>query len=279
MTSIRPLLLLVLLVGGLQACSLLPEVKDKTEGWSANQLYTEGKDSLRSGDYEQAIEYFEILQARYPFGRYSQQAMLETAYAHYKYDEADEALAALDRFIRTYPRHPFVDYAYYLKGLVNFYRTTSIIDRVVPRDPTRTDTEAARQSYRDFEELVQRFPDSKYSGDASERMRFLHNNLATYEVNVADYYMRRGAYVAAANRGRYVLENYALAPAAEDAVAIMAQAYIKLEMYQLAYDAARVLRANQPDSEYLPTIDRELSEAGWTPPESLSLRSTSPNDS
>jgi outer membrane protein assembly factor BamD len=273
------LLLLALLLASLQGCSLLPEVKDKTEGWSANQLYTEGKDSLRKGDYEQAIEYFETLQARYPFGRYAQQAMLETAFAYYKFDEADQALAALDRFIRTYPRHPFVDYAYYLKGLVNFYRTTSIIDRVVPRDPTRTDTKAARQSYRDFEELVKRFPDSKYTNDAGDRMRFLHNNLATYEVNVADYYMRRGAYVAAANRGRYVLETYALAPAAEDAIAIMAQAYIKLGMYQLAYDAARVLRANVPDSEYLPTIDKELATAGWTPPASLSLQSSTASDS
>lgn len=264
MVIIRPLFFFVFIATCLQACSLLPEVRDQTEGWSANQLYTEGKDSLRKSDYEQAIEYFEILQARYPFGRYSQQAMLETAYAYYKYDEADQALATLDRFIRTYPRHPFVDYAYYLKGLVNFYRTTSIIDRVVPRDPTRTDTQAARQSYRDFEELVQRFPESRYAGDATDRMRFLHNNLATYEVNVADYYMRRGAYVAAANRGRYVLENYALAPAAEDAVAIMAQAYIKLELYQLAYDASRVLRANIPDSEYLPLIDQELVAAGWT---------------
>jgi outer membrane protein assembly factor BamD len=255
----------------LPACGLLPEVKDKTEGWSANQLYAEGKDALRKADYEPAIEYFEILQARYPFGRLSQQAMLETAYAHYKFDEADEALATLDRFIRTYPRHPFVDYAYYLKGLVNFYRTTSIIDRVVPRDPTRTDTKAARQSYRDFEELVQRFPESRYAADSIDRMRFLHNNLATYEVNVADYYMRRGAYVAAANRGRYVLENYALAPAAEDAVAIMAQAYVELELYQLAYDAARVLRANVPDSEYLPVIAQELAEAGWTPPASASV--------
>jgi len=118
---------------------------------------------------------------------------------------------------------------------------------------------------------VQRFPESRYAADSIDRMRFLHNNLATYEVNVADYYMRRGAYVAAANRGRYVLENYALAPAAEDAVAIMAQAYVELELYQLAYDAARVLRANVPDSEYLPVIAQELAEAGWTPPASASV--------
>ncbi len=269
MRILKLLLVLLLLLGSLQGCSLFAGKKDKTEGWSANQLYTTGQESMREGDYEQAIEYFNILQARYPFGRYSQQAMLQTAYANYKFDEADQAIATLDRFIRTYPRHPFVDYAYYLKGLVNFYRTTSLLDRIAPRDPTRTDTVAARQSYRDFEELTKRFPESKYATDAYERMAFLHNNLATYEVNVADYYMRREAYVAAANRGRYVLENYALAPAAEDAVAVMALAYIKLGKYRLAYDAGRVLKANIPNSEYLPQIQRELEEANWSLPEPL----------
>lgn len=263
------LLLSLVLLGSGVGCGLLPEVRDETEGWSANQLYTAGKESLSDSNYEQAIKYYEILQARYPFGRYSQQAALETAYAYYRYDEPDQAISSLDRFIRTYPRHPYVDYAYYLKGLVNFYRTTSFLDRILPPDPTRTDSAAARQAFQDFDDLVRRFPQSPYAEDARQRMIYLHNNLASFEVNVADYYMRRGAYVAAANRAAYVVESYPRAPAVEDALAIMAEAYIKLGLLELARDASRVLATNMPDSPYLARVNDSLrraeASAGDTP--------------
>ncbi len=127
-----------------QSCALFTET-DETEGWSAQKLYTEGKEKVREGDYETAIGYFETLQGRYPFGRFAQQAQLELAYSYSRYEEPDAAIATLDRFIRTYPRNPFVDYAYYLKGLVNFNRAASLLDRFVPRDPTRTDTASARR--------------------------------------------------------------------------------------------------------------------------------------
>ena len=255
--KLATILIIALLV---QSCALFTKV-DETEGWSAQKLYTEGKEKVREGDYETAIRYFETLQGRYPFGRFAQQAQLELAYAYYRYDEPDAAIATLDRFIRTYPRNPFVDYAYYLKGLVNFNRAASLLDRFVPRDPTRTDTTTARQSFDDFSELVRRFPESKYSVDAQQRMLFLRNNLAVYEINVADYYMRRGAYIAAANRGKYVLENFSLSPSTEDALAIMAYAYIEMDLFQLAEDAARVLRLNYPYSEHLAEIDIRMADA------------------
>lgn len=259
--SLFPLWVIIASLLVVTGCSLFPDKVDETEGWSANRLYTEAKDSLNSNDYEKSIEYFEILQGRYPFGRFAQQAYLDMAYAYYKYEEPDSAISTLDRFLRTYPRHPFADYAYYLKGRVNFDRTTGLLDRVMPRDYTKTDRGAALQSFQDFSALVERFPESKYSDDARQRMAFLRNNLAEYEINAADYYLRRGAYVAAANRGRYVLENYAHAPAVESALAIMARAYINLEMPELAEDSVRVLRLNYPESQFLPGLEKTLAGA------------------
>lgn len=237
----------LLILASLSACGWLPEVIDPTEGWSANRLYTEAKDALNTGNYQTAIEYFEKLQARYPFGRYAQQAQLELIYAHYKNDDPDLAIAAADRFIKIHPRHPFVDYAYYLKGLVNYDRGSGLLDRIVPSDPAKTDTDAAQQAYNDFAELVRIFPNSKYAQDARQRMVFLHTNLAVYEINVANYYMRRDAYVAAANRAKYVLENYAQTPAVPDALVVMTRAYHKLGLNELAADALRVFETNYPD--------------------------------
>jgi len=237
-------ILLVLLTAG---CGLLPEQIDETKDWSANKFYSEAKAALTEGDYETAIKHFETLQARYPYGRYAQQAQMEIVYAYYKYDEPESAIAAADRFIRLHPRHPHVDYVYYLKGLVNFERERGLIDRYLPQDPTQRDPGAARQSFLDFSELVRQFPDSKYAADAVQRMRYLRNNLAQYEVNVADYYMRRGAYVAAANRAKYVVENYPRTPANASALGIMAKAYKILKLEDLSDDALRVLKLNYPD--------------------------------
>jgi outer membrane protein assembly factor BamD len=217
-------------------------------------LYSEAKDELNSGNYETAIKYFEKLQARYPFGRYAQQAQLELIYAYYKSDEPDAAIAAADRFIRTYPRNPFVDYAYYLKGIVNFSRNTSLTDRIFPNDSTQTDTSTTLQSFNDFSELVRKFPQSKYAEDAKQRMLFLRNNLAAYEVRVANYYIRRKAYVAAVNRAKYVLMTYPRTPAVADALAAMTRAYVAMDMTGLAQDSLRVLTLNHPDSADIPEL-------------------------
>lgn len=238
----------------LAGCGLLPEQPDETADWSAQRFYTEAKDELNTGNYDRAVELFEKLQARYPFGRYAQQAQLEIIYAYYKDSEPDSAIAAADRFIKTNPRHPFVDYAYYLKGLANFDRDVTVVNRLVPNDPTKTDTSAAQQSFDDFSELVRRFPESRYAEDARSRLLFLHDNLAAYEVNVADFYMRRGAYVAAVNRARYVLENYARTHSVDDALAIMTRGYVRLGLRDLAADSLRVLALNYPDSPHVPPL-------------------------
>lgn len=228
-------------------CSLLPEQIDKTKDWPANRLYSEAKSAANDGDYATAIKHYESLQARYPFGRYAQQAQLELIYVYYKDSEPASAVAAADRFIKLHPRHPFVDYAYYLKGLANFNQSKGLWERYLPQDPTQRDPGAARQSFQDFAELAKRFPDSKYTQDATQRMAYLRNNLAQYEVNVAKYYMKREAYVAAANRAKYVVENYPRTPAVPDALGVMAKAYKIMGIDDLSADALRVLELNQPD--------------------------------
>ena len=259
----RLLSLLLLVVSLLCAgCSLLPDQIDETKGWSAQQLYSASREALSEGNYQTAIGYLDKIQARYPFGRYAQQAQLDTIYAQYRDGEPDAALAAADRFIKANPRHPYVDYAYYMKGLINFQRSNTLFDRLAPVDRSKTDTNSARQSYNDFSELVQKFPKSKYAADARQRIVFLHNSLATYEVNVADYYLRRGAYVAAVNRAKYVLENYSRTPVTERALQIMTEGYMKMNMPQLANDSLRVLEKNYPDSPALPQLTTLVKGAG-----------------
>ena len=249
MRSIKLLLVISLLILG--GCSLLPDQIDNTKDWSADRFYTEAKDAMNSGDYGTAIKYFETLEARYPFGRYAQQAQLEVIYAYYKDNEPVSAVSAADRFIKLYPRHPFVDYAYYLKGLANFNAGRGLIERYIPQDASQRDPGAARQSFQDFSDLVKRFPNSKYTNDAILRMAYLRNNLAKYEINVANYYMKRGAYVAAANRAKYVVENYPRTPSMPDALGILAKAYKVMELDDLSADALRVLELNYPTSPAL----------------------------
>ncbi|NOX08947.1 MAG: outer membrane protein assembly factor BamD [Gammaproteobacteria bacterium] len=235
-----PIILLILITG----CSLLPEQIDETKSWSAQRIYERAQEAMRNQNYEAAIKYFESLEARYPFGRYAQQALIETAYAYYKFSEPDSAVATADRFIKIYPQHPHTDYAYYLKGLANFSRGDNFIDKYLPRDPSERDPGASRQSFLDFAELIKRFPRSQYAKDAGLRMAFLRNNLGWYEVHVADYYMRRGAHIAAINRCKHVLNNYPQTPAIPRALEIMIEAYKILDMDDLAADAQKVLDLN-----------------------------------
>jgi outer membrane protein assembly factor BamD len=248
-------ILLALLLLQLSGCSWFKDQIDETSDWSANQLYSEAKEKLAEKNYEKAIEYLELLQARYPFGRYAQQAELEIAYAYYKYEEPDLAIAAADRFIKIYPRHPNVDYAWYLKGLVNYNRGKSLVDKYLPQEPSERDTFTMRAAYDDFDQLVRLYPNSIYAIDAAQRMVHLRNNMAEYELHVADYYMRRKAYVAAANRGEYVVENYQRTPAVEDALVVMARAYQILGVEDLADDAVRVLRTNFPENPELALLE------------------------
>ncbi len=245
---LAPLLLAALILGG---CGLLPKESDETVGWSAQKLYGEAKDSMSAGAWDKAVKYLEKLEARYPYGRFAQQAQLDIAYAQWKAGERALALAAADRFIKLYPNHANVDYAYYLKGLINFNENSGLLSAIDSPDLSERDSKGTRESFEAFKELVLRFPDSKYSEDAQARMRFLVNSLAQYEVHVARYYMKRGAFVAAANRAQYAVQNYQRAPALEEAVFIMVKAYDALGMTDLRDAADRVMQKNFPESRYL----------------------------
>ncbi len=238
--TVWPVLLLLLMSG----CAFFEE-KDETIGWSQQKLYTEATDNMRGGSYAKAIEYYEILLSRYPFGKYAHQAQLNLAYVFYRHSEPDSAIAAADRFIKLHPGHPATAYAYYLKGLINFNRGRGFLDRFVPSDSSQRDPGAALESYQDFSEVVRLFPESEYAKDAARHMLHLRNNLARHEVHVANYYMRRGAYLAAANRAEYVIQNYQRTPAVREALEVMIAAYTQLGMEDLAHDTRRVLALNE----------------------------------
>jgi outer membrane protein assembly factor BamD len=238
------------LAGLLAGCGLLPDQKDETAGWSANKLYTEAKDALNDGSYDKSIKYFEKLESRYPYGRYAQQAQIEVAYAYWKAGEPASAIAACERFIKLHPNHPNVDYVYYLRGLVNFNEDLGILGSIANQDMSERDPKGARESFDAFKELASRFPESKYAPDAVARMKYLVNALASHEVHVARYYMKRGAYLAAVNRAQFALKNYPDAPAIEEALFVMVKAYDLLGMASLRSDAERVMRQNYPNSVY-----------------------------
>lgn len=231
------------------ACSSLND--DETLGWSAQKLYGSAKDAMASKDWAKAIKYLEKLEARYPYGRFAQQAQLEIAFCNWKDGERASAIAAVDRFIKLYPNHANADYAWYLKGLISFNETLGMLWWLTTPDLSDRDPRSSRDAFNAFKEVTIRFPESKYAQDAAARMRYLVNTLANYEVHVARYYMRRGAYLAAANRAQYAIKTYPTAPALEDAVFILVRAYDSLGMNALRDDAARVMVANFPSSHYL----------------------------
>ncbi len=234
-------LLLVLITSG---CAWFQSDEDKTKDWNVTRLYSAATAALDEGNYKEAIDYFEKIESRYPFGRYAQQALLDMAYAYYKLEEPDSAIASAERFIKLYPQNPYVDYAYYLKAIVNYNRSAGFLDRYVPTDPSQRDPGSALEAFKDFDELIRRYPNSKYAEDARLRMLFLRNNLAKYEVHVANYYMKRGAFLAAANRANYVVQRYQRTTAVADALRIMVAAYTELDLKDLAADAQRVLDLN-----------------------------------
>ena len=242
--------LAVILALLLCACSLLPDVKDETAGWNADKMYSEARNAIADGNYTNAIKYLEKLEARFPYGRYAQQAQIELAYVYFKNDDQTSSLAACDRFIKLHPNHPNIDYIYYLKGIVNFNEDLGLLGKLSGQDQSERDPKAARDSFDSFKELVTRYPNSKYAPDAIARMKYLVNALASHEVHVARYYMRRGGYLAAASRAQYALVNYPQAPADEEALFVMVKAYDALGLTQLRDDADRVMHKNFPNSAY-----------------------------
>lgn len=260
MATIRlPALFALLLL--LTACSLLPKVDDKTKGWSASKFYSEASADMADGNFEGAIAHYEKLEARFPFGRYAMQTQLDVAYAYYRNGDQEQAIAAADRFIKLHPNHPYVDYAFYLKGIVNFNRNMGFFDRFVPVDSSQRDSSAAMDSFNDFSELIRRFPQSKYSIDARKRLVFLRNNIAQHQVHAARYYMKRGAYLAAANRCVKVVENYQRTPAIKEALEIMIEAYDKLGLDNLSKDAKRVLAVNESKGYFKAVEEKALDDA------------------
>jgi outer membrane protein assembly factor BamD len=250
----RVLLILMLLVGlsGCQSLGKLFGGKDEpTETLPVEQMYSEAKASMDGRNYDRAARYYQRLASRFPYGPYSEQAQLELAYVLHKQAKTEEATSAVNRFIRTYPTHRHIDYAYYLKALINFDRSSGLILRLARQDMSARDLGAPTQSLNDFADVVRRYPNSRYAPDARQRMIYLRNLLARHELNVGLYYLRRDAFVAAANRGKYILQTYPQSEYDGDAVALMASAYTELGQEQLAADARKVLELNYPDHDYL----------------------------
>ncbi|NIC43433.1 outer membrane protein assembly factor BamD [Aquabacterium sp. A08] len=224
---------------------------DETAGWSPNKLYAEAMDERNSGNHEKAVQLFEKLEGRAAGTPLAQQAQLEKAYAHYKAGEQAQAIGTLDRFMKLHPASPALDYALYLKGIVNFNDNLGLFGFISRQDLSERDQKAAKVSFDAFKELAERFPDSRYAPDARLRMTYIVNSLAQSEVHVARYYYNRGAYVAAINRAQLALAEYRGVPAGEEALFVLMKSYEALKMDSQAADARRVLETNFPQSPYL----------------------------
>jgi outer membrane protein assembly factor BamD len=246
MKRILPLLAVTLL---LSACGVFGQKPKEEKIATAEELYKAAMEELDSANYSRAVKAFEDLEARYPYGVYAQQAELQIAYANFKDNEPTLALAAIDRFLKQHPAHPSVDYALYLKGRVNFIEDRSLFAAISRQDMAERDPKAAKDSYEAFRDLVTRFPDSRYTEDARSRMAYLLVALADHDLYVARYYYKRGAYLAAANRGKNILENYANTDRVERALVLMAASYDKLGQTELRDDVRRVMAKNYPDSK------------------------------
>jgi len=234
-------LLTVLIVG----CSA--QETDPTANWSAEEFYNRAREEMLDGGFTPAVDHYEKLIGRYPYGPYAEQARMDLAYAYFRDGQSEAALDAIDRFIKLYPLYPSVDYLYYLRGLVYFRREVSIFERFAPQDPSSREVASARQSFDAFMLLLTMYPDSSYSEDASQRMVYLRNRMASHEVHVANYYMKREAFVAVNGRARFVLENFPGTPAVPDALGLLVKSYRLLGEETLAASSLRVLEVNYPE--------------------------------
>lgn len=267
-------LLLIATLAFVAACSSNKPGVD--ENLSEAELYQQAQADLDGNSYSNAIAKLKALESRYPFGRYAEQAQLELIYAYYKNLEPEAARSSAERFIRLHPQHPSVDYAYYLKGLASFDQDRGLIARFIPLDLTKRDPGAARDSYNEFAQLTSRFPNSRYAPDAKARMVYLRNLLAAYEVHAGRYYLTRQAYVAAANRGRYVVENFQETPSVGDGLALMVEAYQRLQLDELASTSLETLKLNYPDhptladGRFVP-LEEEADNRSWLAKATLGL--------
>lgn len=231
-------------------CARFFDRDDPIETLDVAPMYQEAKSALRGGNISRAERYYRRLVARFPYGPYTEQSQLELAYVQFRQNKNEEALSTLSRFVRTYPTHQHIDYAYYLRAVVNFDAGTPLLDRIARTDSSQRDQSSLRQSFTDFAELIRRYPNSRYAPDARQRMVYIRNQLARHEIIVARFYLQRGAYIAAAKRGQYVLEFLSQSNYQADALAVMAESYRRLGQDTLAEDAERVLRANAPQHAY-----------------------------
>jgi outer membrane protein assembly factor BamD len=245
----------------LAACGTTSE--DKTAGWSPNRIYSEAKDEASSGNFDKAVPLFEKLEGRAAGTPLAQQAQLDKAYAQYKAGEQPQAVATLDRFMKLHPASPAIDYALYLKGITNFNDNLGFLSGLSRQDLSERDQKAAKESYESFRELSTRFPESRYTPDALQRMTYIVNSLAQYEVHVARYYYQRGAYVAAIGRAQTAVSEYRDVPAVEEALFILYRSYDSLGMAQLRDDTRRVIEQNYPQSEFLARGFKANQEPWW----------------
>ncbi len=232
--------------------------------YSAEQLYQQASRAMDLQLWDQAILYLKNLRSQYPFGKYAEQGTLDLAYAYYKSYDKDLAISTLDRFIRNYPAHPNLDFAYYLKGMVYFDSNRGLFQRVNPDKAADRNQEDVQLAFLAFKDFLEKYPDSRYAVDARQRMLYLKNQLANAENRVAKYYLRRGAWVGAANRAKFVIESFQGTPAVGDALAILTEAYQHLDEPELADDARRVLALNFPDHEYLKSGKIQLKDPAMT---------------
>jgi outer membrane protein assembly factor BamD len=246
-------LAVIALVATLNACAIFRHKQATNDTLPVDKLYAKAHTSLENSDYAAAGKAFQRLIARFPSGDYNEQAQLELAYAQYKANLPDDALSTVNRFIKTFPTQKHVDYAYYLRGLINFDRSGGMVERLLNRrdQQSRRDQAYNLQAFDDFSELARRFPDSAYTADARQRMIYLRNVLAQYEINVAEFYLRNKAYVAAADRAQYVIEHYQQSPQTGDALAILTRSYLATEQNDQAAQVRKVLALNYPTHPYL----------------------------
>lgn len=244
------LLALTLMLG---ACASLTKEADHTKKWDAKRLYQEARSQIKQGAYETAIGYLQKLKARYPYGEYAAMGQLDLAEAHYNKKQMSEALAAVAQFIKLYPAHKRIDYAYYLRGMIHFKADRGFFSFILGKrhDYSDRDPKAAADSIRAFEDLLRRFPKSQYAEDSRQRIIYLKDMMARHEIHIARFYLERKAYVAAVNRCKYVLTHFQRTGSTEDALGIQLQAYRKMGMETLARDTERVLKLNFPKSRYL----------------------------
>jgi outer membrane protein assembly factor BamD len=254
---------IALAAGALLLSGCSTAVVDKTLKMSPSEIYDDAREQMSASQWDKAIPLLEKLEARAAGTPLAQQAQLEKAFAHYKNAEPAQALATLDRFIKLHPASPALDYAFYLKGLVNFNDDLGMFSTVTRQDLSERDQKASKEAFEAFQELVKRFPDSPYAQDAAQRMNYIVVSLAQYEIHVARYYFRRGAYVAAINRAQSAISDYREVPAQEEALYIIYRSYDALGMTALRDDAKRVLELNYPQSDFLVKGGRPNTDPWW----------------